>query len=291
MVEVATIFLDYFRNWSLPAGGPHLEQLAYRINDLVEARGFKGRFAALFLVLLNAETGACHFCHAGDNLVHLFDAAQGQMVRKTLADAPAAGVFPSTLVETGAAFQQFPHLLNTGDSLLLYTDGVEEDKRHFRDANGQIISCDEPGLSEGQEHENHNFGEDSEELGNDRIYDVIFEVMRAGSYRLVRQHDPFLEEELVFDFSSCQGTVQEAVLAMASVDKMFRIYTDPKATPQDRIRVDRNIDEFMRDHFLQYSKYFRSPTPDEQFPEYLYFPNLKEDDQYDDLTVLGVRKL
>jgi hypothetical protein len=85
--------------------------------------------------------------------------------------------------------------------------------------------------------------------------------------------------------------VHDAVLAMAALDKVFRLNPDPSAGPSDRIRVDVNIDEFLREHFLEYSRYFHSPVPDEQFPEYVNFTHLREDDQYDDLTILGVRKV
>ena len=291
MVEVATIFLDYFRNWSLSIEGIHLERLVYRINDLVEQRGFKGRFAALMVIIINIETGATYFCHAGDNLVHIYDSAVGKTITKELPEAPATGVFPSDMVEMSAGFQQIPHIMKQGDSLLLFTDGTDEDKRFFRDENFQPTTCQEEDVNGDGRHGNHAIGDDNEELGIDRIYAVVDAVMKGGTFTLKKYHNPIAGEEFNFDFTTCKGSVQDAVLAMASLDKVFRLSPDPSAGANDRLRVDVNIDAFLKEHFVEYPRYFQSPVPDEQFPEYVNFPNLREDDQYDDLTILGVRKL
>ena len=293
MVEVATIFLDYFRNWTLKSEGIHLERLVYRINDLVEQRGFTGRFAALLVAILNVDTGAAYLCHAGDNIIHLYDSKKAQMVQSVLAEAPATGVFPSDMVEMGAGFKQVPMVMKHGDMLLLFTDGVEEDQRFFRDDQFQVMTCnaDESEADEEGMHGDHQPDEDHEELGISRVYDVVNAVMSGGSFRLEKYHNPIPDEELVFDFSTCEGTVREAVLAMAAMDKIFRLVPDPNARPTDRVRVDINIVEFLKEHFLQYDTYFQNPIPDEQYPEYVNFTNLKEDDQYDDLTILGVRKV
>ena len=291
MVEVATIFLDYFRNWSMKSEGIHLERLAYRINDLVEARGFKGRFAALTVIILNMETGATYVCNAGDKWLHMYDAGAGKVVQKELPESPATGVFPSSMVEMGVGFQQISMKMNKGDSLLLFTDGVEEDKRHFLDSSFAPTICAEQGLNEGDQHETHMFGEESEEFSIPRIHDVVNAVMRRERYSLIKYHNPVAGEDLTFDFSGCAGTVREAVLAMSSIDKIFRIIPDPSATRSDRIKVDVKIDEFLKQHFTRYDDYFKVPILDERTPEYIYFGNMKEEDQYDDLTILGIRKL
>ncbi len=290
MVEVATIFIDYFRNWDLAREGIHLERLVYRINDLVEERGFKGRFAALLVVIFDSVTGDCYFCNAGYKYVHLFDTRQGQMAEITLPNAPAAGVFPSSLVEMQSGFKQVRHKLSPGDCLLLFTDGVEEAKRHFRDRSLSVVACGEPGLKPGEVHGTHPFGSDNEELGIARIHAIIEAVMARGRFELRKYHNAIAEEALSFDFSECRGTVEEAVLAMVSVERVFRLYPDPHAGPDDRIMVDRKIADFLRGHFVQYSLYFREATPHPTLPEYVYFSHLKEDEQYDDLTILGVRK-
>ena len=290
MVEVATIFIDYFRNWDLAREGIHLERLVYRINDLVEERGFKGRFAALLVVIFDSATGDCYFCNAGYKYVHLFDSRQGRMVEITLPNAPAAGVFPSSLIGMQAGFKQVRQRLSPGDCLLLFTDGVEEAKRYFRDQSYAIVTCDEPGLKSGELHGSHPVGSDNEEFGIPRIHGIIDAVMARGRFDLRKYHNAMPDETLSFDFSQCGGTVEEAVLGMVSAERLFRLYPDPSAGPDDRVMVDRKIADFLRSHFVQYGLYFREPTPHPTLPEYVYFSHLKEDEQYDDLTILGVRK-
>jgi serine phosphatase RsbU (regulator of sigma subunit) len=291
MVEVATIFLNYFRDWTLQSKGIELDKLVYSMNDLLEERGFKGRFAALIIVILNVETGACYMCNAGDNIVHIYDSTSGHMFEKILPESPATGVFPSMLVEMQSGFQQIPHQVKPGDTLFLFTDGIEEAQRLFRDSTFQPIVCDQTGLSEGELHGNHMPGSGFEELGIPRIEEIIDAVFNRGTYTLEKYHNPVPEEKLTFNFSSCSGKVEEAVLALISVEKMFRIYPDPAATAEDKVAVDRNVDQFLRDHFEQFHLYFEHPMEQDEESDYVRYSHLKEEEQFDDLTILGVKKL
>ena len=292
MVEVATIFSTFFRNWTPASPGLKIDQLAYLINDMLEERGFKGRFAALTLALLNAETGQVWFCNAGDTVLRLYRKAEARLNEYQLPQAPAAGVFPSMLVQMQAGFKRVQYQLAAGDTIFLYTDGVEEAKRHFRDASGNVVVCDEPGLQPEQAHANHAKGSDSEEMGSERIKGIIEAVFGRRQYRLVRHHDGTGGQELLFDFSGCADAVEEAVMAMVAVEKMFRIYRDPSAGPQDQVYVDKRIDAFLRSRFVQYSTYFAHPLEGgEEIPtDAVAYTHLKEDEQYDDLTILAVRK-
>ncbi|MFW5727052.1 MAG: SpoIIE family protein phosphatase [Spirochaetia bacterium] len=307
MVEVATIFRNYFNEWlstqqrkdAVAAGkgvqrkeeDPNLEELVYSINRLVQERGFRGRFAALIVVLLDVRNGKTVMCNAGDNLVHLFNDEQHAMETKTLPEAPASGVFPNDLVEMQSGFKRIPHMLKQGDMLLLFTDGLEESQRSFRDENFEPLVCREAGLEEGQEHGTHTVGMDNEEFGIPRVYGVVNSLMAGKSYKLFKYHNPIEDEELVFDFSSCEGTIEEVVIAMVAVEKVFRMYPDPSAGAQDVVVVDTKIAEFLKKHFLQYQNYFHHPIEEKtDQPEYVRFSHIKEDEQYDDLTVLGIKK-
>ena len=103
-------------------------------------------------------------------------------------------------------------------------------------------------------------------------------------------HNPIPEEDLLFDFTECEGTVEEAVLAMVSVEKVFRLNPDPSATEEDRVDVDKNIDVFLKGHFKQYERYFRTKVGSEEEHSFVTYSHMKEDDQYDDLTILAIRK-
>jgi len=291
MVEVATIFLTHFRNWTIQNPGLKIDSLAYTINDMLEERGFRGRFAALILCILNAETGAIYFCNSGDNIVHMYKNAERKMIQKVLPEAPAAGVFPSMLVETQSGFKMVKDRLDKNDTLFLFTDGIEEAQRLFRDAGYSPIKCEEESLKDGESHGGtHSKGAEFEELGIPRIRGVIDSVFNKRGYRLTKHHNAIPSEELTFDFSRCTGSVEEAVLGMVSVEKVFRMYQPPNAGPEDTIIVDRKIDAFLREHFVQFSLYFNHPLEREGEKNTITYSHLKEDSQYDDLTILGIKK-
>ena len=202
---------------------------------------------------------------------------------------------PSSIVEASSGFHQVSVRLREGDAILLFTDGIEESGRSFRDRNLAEIVCDEaPGYREGQEiyHDErmtHKVGTNSEELGLGRIHDIVNAVMGRKNYRLSKYHAE-AEGDLEFDFSTCKGSLDEAILALTAVERVFRVYPDPSATPSDRIMVDRKIDAFLEQHFKEYPRYFPSKIDHETRGEYVYYPGVMEDPQDDDLTILGIRK-
>jgi methyl-accepting chemotaxis protein len=296
MVEVATIFIDFFSKINIKRDGIHLEKVVYNINDLLDEVGFEGRFAAFIINVVNVKTGQCWLCHAGDKNVYYYEGQEKKVMLKELAESPAAGVFPSDMVQMGQPFKQVPHMLKSGDIMFLFTDGIEEAQRHFRNSDFEIISCDDScGVSKILEEDDkaytsHKNGENFEELGIPRMEAIIEACMHKDTYELDQYHAPIPDLKLSFDFSNGGGTMKETVLALVSVEKVNRLIPDPSAGPDDRIRIDTKIDEFLKLHFDQYRDYFKYPIPDEEYPEYTYYSHLKEDEQFDDLTILGIRK-
>ena len=110
------------------------------------------------------------------------------------------------------------------------------------------------------------------------------------SYYVEKWHDSDPDSVYEFDFTKCEGTIEEAILALVSVEKVFRMYRDPQATEFNRVQVDRKVDLFLNKYFMQYGTYCGRRKDHSDYPEYMYYTHLKEDDQYDDLTILGVRK-
>ena len=290
MVEVATLFLNYFKDWSFKTHGTKLDTIVSQINDLIESRGFKGRFAAFTLCLLNSISGEAYFCNAGDNLVHIYSKRQKKNIIETLPDSAAAGVFPSFMVDLKGGFQTVKLNLQKDDVLFMYTDGIEEAKRNFRDSSFKIIECAEAGLNIDDPHENHSVGQDNEELGPDRVNAIVEAVFDRKKYRLTKFHNPIVNEVLEFDFSSLSGTAEDAILALVSVEKIFRMYKDPSATDFDRVQVDRKIDSFLQKVFVQYNSYCANKIDHPSLDEYLLYKGIKEDEQYDDLTLVAIKK-
>ncbi|MDR0876854.1 MAG: SpoIIE family protein phosphatase [Treponema sp.] len=288
MIQVATMFLNYFKSWKPTARGMHIEEVVYQINDFIEALGFKGRFAAFTLCLFDSQTGVVRFCNAGDNIIHLFDASERRIKTMTLPETPATGVLPNFLVESKGGYTVQTLTIDPGDILLLYTDGIEEAKRKFRDADFNEILCTEGATD--TPHENHSSGQGDEEMGPDRVQAIINAVMNRETYTLHKWHNPEGDTDLTFDFSDCEGRVEEVIMAMVSVEKMFRCYKNPKADDDSRVLVDRKVDEFLKTHFLQYRTYCSYTRENPGNDAYLYYTHVKEDDQYDDLTILGIKR-
>ena len=293
MVQVATMVINYFNDWkkAMPKA-IDLTDLTYKINDFLEERQFVGRFAAFTLGVWDSQDGVAYLCEAGDRKLHVWDEAQGKLVEEILPDSPAAGPLASFMVQMKNPFTQVRRKLNPGDALMLYTDGIEEAKRHFRDAKFNVVECS--AVPKDQPHENHSGGQDNEEFGYDRITAILEAVASKGSFHLEKQHNPVPGEVLGFDFSDCEGTLEEKVLALVSVEKVFRMYKDPSATEKDSILVDEKIDAFLERHFDQYRLYCGSKAPyvdpSKENPGYLLYRGLREDSQYDDLTILGIRR-
>jgi hypothetical protein len=295
MIQVATMFLNYFKAWKSEQRGMHIEEAVYQINDFIETLGFKGRFAAFTLALFDSETGETRFCNAGDNIVHLYDSWEKKMRAVTLPQTPATGVLPNILVESKGGYQVQTMNISRGDMLLLYTDGIEEAKRKFRNSYFQEILCEgdpdtDRDASVGERHANHAVGQGDEELGADRVEAIVNAVMNKRIYTLRKHHNPEGDVELLFDFSACAGTVEEAIMAMVSVEKMFRVYRDPDAGEDSRVLVDKKVDRFLKEHFRQYRTYCSQTMEAPGSEAYMYYTHVKEDEQYDDLTIVGIHR-
>jgi hypothetical protein len=290
MVEVATLFLNYFQDWTYKKNGTNLTPIVSRINDLIESRGFKGRFAAFTLCLFDSFSGECHFCNAGDNIIHIYDSMTKKKKSIVLPETPASGVFPTFMVDMRGGFSMHSLRLNRGDVLFLYTDGIEEAKRLFRDEQFNPITCAVPGLKRDDPHGNHSVGQDGEEMTAERVNAIIEAVFEGASFTLQKWHNPIGEEKLVFDFSNCEGSAEDVILALVSVEKIFRMHKPSNATEFDRVQVDRKIDLFLRAHFKQYETYCMAREDVSGAKEYIYYTHVREDSQYDDLTLVAIKR-
>lgn len=290
MVEVATLFLNYFKDWSYKKNGYHLSGIVGQINDLIESRGFKGRFAAFTLCLFDFVAGDLYFCNAGDNLIHIYDASEKKKKTITLPETPASGVFPTFMVEMKGGFPVQKLHLDKDDVLFLYTDGIEEAKRLFRDKDYKPIVCAFDNAIEGTAHDFHQVGQESEELSPERVNAIIEAVFHQKTFTLTKSHNGAEEEVLIFDFADCEPSAENAIMALISVEKIFRMYRKPALTEFDRVQVDKKIDEFLQKHFNRYADYCSNKKEHLQSPEYLYYTYSVEDEQYDDLTLVAIKK-
>jgi serine phosphatase RsbU (regulator of sigma subunit) len=259
MMQVATMFLNYFKNWEPAVGGMRLEKLVYQINGFIETLGFKGRFAAFTLCIFDSQTGDLHFCNAGDNIIHIYDASEKGVKSITLPQTPAAGALPNGIVELKGGYKAQTLSLDHGDILLLYTDGIEE-------------------------------AQWSGTMGPARVREIINAVMNRSSYHINKWHDSEGDTELCFDYSSCKGEVEEVIMALITAEKMFRCYRSPQVSADDSVLIEKKADAFLQAHFLQYSNYCSQTRECNENNSYMYYTYLKEDEQSDDLAILGIKR-
>ena len=299
---VATLYKKYFESWSFQKNGTKLEDFIYKVNGFLESLNIKGKFVAMIVSLYDSKTGNVFMCHAGDRFVRVYENSTDSIKKIELTETPAAGPFPNFMLELKGGFKVEQTKLNQKDVLILYTDGIEENGRVIRtpdfaavlkpktDSNGEQI-CDEYG--------NPEFEAEKEEFGEKRVSEIIEAVFQKKKYILTKKDNPSAGEILEFDFTNCQGTVEEATLALASLEKLFRLYKPTSATVKDLVEVDIAIDGFLKKHFSLYKEYAVPPTQESfhgrpvrkpKNPNNVFYSCIKEDAQEDDLTMICLQR-
>jgi len=258
MVQVATMFINYFKQWNPAGGDTQIEEVVYQINGFIETLGFEDRFAALALCIFDTETGDLHFCNAGDNIINIFDSSYGKMKSVKLPETPAAGALSNSTVELKGGYKVQTLSLKHGDILFLYTDGIEEAKRG------------------------------DEVFGSERVHQIINAVMNRGVYNLGKRQN--FKDDLLFDFTFCEGGVDEVIMALIAVEKIFRCYPNPKNGRDERMRIDKKADAFLKKYFFQYENYCSKTSECPENDSYICYTCLNEDEQYDDFAILGIMR-
>ena len=136
-----------------------------------------------------------------------------------------------------------------------------------------------------------NAGQDNEEFDTTRIDEITVAAMNKEQYILNRRCDVTIGKPLHFDFSTLRGNGEDVVMALASVEKVFRIIPDISGGMTTRVRVDRKIVDFLKSHFAEYDEFYGHPIDDDGKSPYVFFSHLKEDVQDDDLTIWAYERL
>lgn len=281
MTVVATIFRRYFEHWTFKRDGCRINTVVNQINDFIEKLGLKGKFATLIICLINLKTGELYTCNAGDRIMHVFEAESKKIRTITLSSAPTAGVFSNDLLQMRGGFAVEKHHLNPGDILFLYTDGIEESTRRIRDQNFNPLRAEEKGKIDDMK----------EEFGSQRIIQIIEAVLNGNNYQLQKEKNPRQDENLSFDFSRCSKSIEDAVIALASIEKVFRMYRTDENDETAYIKVDKKINEFLKKYFSRYDYYAAHSEEIPDQPNYIDYNQVMEDEQSDDLTLLAIKRL
>ncbi len=295
MTVVATLFREYFNTWTFKKNGTQLNKLIEQVNDSIESLGLKGKFATMIICLINQKTGELYMCNAGDTLVHIFDSAEMKMKTVTLANAPTAGVFNSELIAMRGGFKVEKGTLKHGDVLFLYTDGIEESTRRVRNPDYSVkqeeVQVKKMNPKTHEEEVEIKTEDSKEEFGPERVCEIIESVMNRKKYVLTKVENPRPDEVLEFDFTTCQGTINEAIIALAACEKVYRFYKPENLSRTEYIKIDKKIDEFLQQHFNAYDFYAAEKVENPATPNYFDYEMLLEDEQSDDLTMLAVRRV
>ena len=258
MVEVASIFQHSFQDWKMenPNQGTNINFVVENINDLLEQRGFNGRFAAFTLALFDSQNGNCWICNAGDSILNVFDGKKMKKQTLPLPETPAAGMFSTELVKLQGGYPIVHHTLKKGDVLFMYTDGLEESESL------------------------------GERFGTERIDSIIECVFSGGTYTLER-NDGYT---FTFDFSNSNRSAKDAIMALVSIEKIFRLVPLLDSDETNHVKVDRSIDDFLQLHFKEYGVYCIEKNISETEHTNLWWNKVREEPQSDDLTLFAIRK-
>ena len=283
MTIIAVLFNRFFDGWSVDKKGSGITKFVYQTNSFLEALGLDGKFATIIIILFDSKSGCMYLCNAGDNLVHIYDADAEALKTLVLKETPAAGPFSSALIDSKGGFVLEKSVLAHGNVLFLYTDGIEEAARLVRDDFGTVV----------QEERNGRIEAKKELFGARRVRKIIEAVFSRGTFTLTKKIAPAGFESLVFDFSTCQGNAEEAITALAAVEKVFRMYKPFSASESDIVKVDSQTDMFLMEHFTMYKKYCSvdtSVSPREIGRGFIHYNFVKEDEQTDDLTLFAIKR-
>jgi len=159
--------------------GTSPQEVLNRVNQLLCEKSLPDQFVTLFVFVLNSD-GQGQFISAGHNIAYLFRAATGE-IESLVPDAYFMGMFDF------ASYEPRPLHLDTGDILMVYSDG----------------------LTDAETPQGEMFGEK-------RLLEIIRQECPSGSHAVERR---FLE--VIQEFT--QGMAQTDDITFVVVEKVLRV--------------------------------------------------------------------
>ena len=257
---ISTKFRQYYYNhkWDYHRDGINLVEFVSEVNDFIYELGTRGKFSTINISLYNRETGELFTCNAGDNKLDIFESDKRRLRKITLANTPAAGGVSTDLVQMKGGFRVEKTLLRHGDTLFMYSDGIDEAERLVRNKDYSVkthtVETKKFDPRAGKEEIERTIEDVKEQFGEDRYRRVVEAVMNKRKFILDKEENP-TSEILEFDFTNCNGTLDEAIIALASIERVFRMYKTPDVKVSDEIEIEKLLDSFLKDHFALYTTY------------------------------------
>lgn len=307
---VATKFKEfyYFSSWTKDKNGINLKSFVSSVNDFIFELGTKGKFSTINISFYNSQTGELYICNAGDGLIHIFDSSTRKLNELKLSDTPTAGGFMSDLIEMKGGYKIEKVVLKKNDILYLYTDGIDEAERMMRNENFDVKQTKKEEVrfnrSTHKEETVEQILDLKEQFGQERITAIVEAVLNRKEFLLEKSENP-IDEVLRFDFSNCEGTIDESILALAAIERVFRMVKYPDVQKDNQIEIYKMLDDFLRNTFNLYDKYCiplendnteNLSLQDIEKQQTLEDPNttrysfIQEDKQADDITMIAIKR-
>ena len=296
MVEIATLFENYTTDISakdVHATGM-LSHLVTLINDTLAGMKFEGRFATLSMLLIDQNSGRVQIATAGDSRLYIYRAAQSAIETLDMPTSPPAGAFASAAIPH--PFPEIVTTLHSNDYIVLFTDGLEQSRRVLRDSalKPRVLSDQELTLLNQQWH--GAVKKESEEFGFHRISAITQAVIQRNTYKLEKVLNPVAHPALDFDFRTLTPNALNVALALMSVEKIFRLIAlPPRIALSDipaphHVTVEEKLVQFLSTTYRPFAEWFSTPIHKNSSDLYTRYNGLLEDQQYDDITCLIIRR-
>ena len=279
MMRVAALFQSFLGGWRSSEMPGSLERFAYAINDALHGGTSPTTFCAYQALVLDGHAGRCALVHAGNPLLHVFDPFRGELVRQKLRTAPSAGSFSNDLVREKTGFSVEDLAIPRGGCLFLCNDGLPESHRLLRDSFLEPIP-----LTQGHTR--------SEQFGFARMAGIVTAALTRGSYELVREDCGGTTRRDVFDFSGSEGTAEDAILALAAAEEVFRLTPVPPDARREAnhgagiavlgLQVDRLMQRCLESYAELFSQKARTLL------DAHHYGGLLQDPPHDDVVLLGL---
>ncbi|MBQ7613366.1 MAG: SpoIIE family protein phosphatase [Spirochaetaceae bacterium] len=222
MVEIATMFLNYFNNWKVEKDGTNISTVVEKISEFLVDNTIPGRFATFTICLLDTKQNTITVSNAGDNLLHYYCKATGKIETIQLTQTLAAGVLKQNEIPEKMHYASETFYLNQGDILFFYTDGIEDSRTQ----------------------------KSVDSFGTARIAEIAEAALNRQNYTLTIQTKD-ATQNVDFLFNACDGSIREAILAIVACETYFRlsILSDDEVSSAS---IDAEIDTMLKKYLAIY---------------------------------------
>ena len=264
---VVSLFKSYclrFSNWSSES----LIRLLEEINTILESMDIKGRFAAIQLGIIDSVKKEYISTNAGLNVFYILRNNKKLEIVE-FPEAPAAGVFPTDMVNLNSGFKLSRIKLQDGDILLFPGDGFDESQRY--DEKNEM-----------------------EDFGINRLQKYLYAIFRK-EYVFSDWIRVNFSTHLLLDYSNDSGKLEDSLGSLLATELLYRLKKEPKKGWEDSVESEsipvnkELVDALLRITSSSFFEKFIERTTDEYGNEILMIKKDRIEPQFDDLSFMAVR--